>query len=422
MKKKLTIAIPCYEMNNNGLRFLKRLLYSISTQKINFNDIEVIISDHSIDNKLRDIIDDFKFPIIYIKNEKNRGSSSANINNCIKHSNAEYIKPIFQDDFLIDNDALQIIIDNLDVPWLAHTYNHYDDKTDKYYNERIPYYNFKMIEGINTIGPPTCIAFKNDNNYFDEKLIWFMDTEFYHRLNIKYGEPRIIKSKPLISNTTWFGQITNTKINDDIISREKEYLESKRSQSDSKILNLKNHQTAAIDIREHLDTLQRYASNSDSIVEMGVRSIISTWAFLAGKPETLISIDISHPSNYEWIPGASKLQDVERIAKDEGIDFRFILGDSREVEIPECDLLFIDTLHTYDQIKSELSKHACKVKKWIILHDTSTFKDIGELEDTKGIWQPIEDFINSTEWYIKEQYMNDNGLTILAKRGKNDSN
>jgi len=39
------------------------------------------------------------------------------------------------------------------------------------------------------------------------------------------------------------------------------------------------------DINEHLGTLKKYTQECNIIVEMGVRSIVSTWAFLAGKPK-----------------------------------------------------------------------------------------------------------------------------------------
>ena len=38
---------------------------------------------------------------------------------------------------------------------------------------------------------------------------------------------------------------------------------------------------------------------------------------------------------------------LEEAAKAAWVGIEFIQGDSRHVEIPECDLLFIDTLHTY---------------------------------------------------------------------------
>ena len=35
----------------------------------------------------------------------------------------------------------------------------------------------------------------------------------------------------------------------------------------------------------------------------------------------------------------------------------------------------------------------------------------------KGLWPAIEEFLQkNTEWYIKERYTNNNGLTILARK------
>jgi hypothetical protein len=39
------------------------------------------------------------------------------------------------------------------------------------------------------------------------------------------------------------------------------------------------------DINEHLPTLYKYACECDSILELGVRGCVSSWAFLMGKPK-----------------------------------------------------------------------------------------------------------------------------------------
>lgn len=50
------------------------------------------------------------------------------------------------------------------------------------------------------------------------------------------------------------------------------------------------------------------------------------------------------------------------------IDF---LGNDLEVQLPECDILMIDTLHTYDQLLKELKLLSGKTKRYILMHDTS---------------------------------------------------
>jgi len=95
------------------------------------------------------------------------------------------------------------------------------------------------------------------------------------------------------------------------------------------------------DINEHMLTLKKYAEMSDSIMEMGVREVVSTWAFLAGKPKKLTSLDLYKSKNMDL---------VIKTAKDEGLNFEFLVSDSLKIDIDEVDLLFIDTFHHYDQL------------------------------------------------------------------------
>lgn len=173
------------------------------------------------------------------------------------------------------------------------------------------------------------------------------------------------------------------------------------------------------DINEHLPTLKRYAEECDHVTEMGVRWLVSTFALLSGHPKTLISIDIQHPSYF-----GADISIVETIAYDLGCEFKFILGNTLEISIDETDLLFIDTWHAYKQLKSELDKHSDKVRKYIILHDTTSyeFKDETSYEfkgwvgTGQGIWPAIEEFLElHTSWSIHERYINNNGLTILKR-------
>jgi sugar phosphate isomerase/epimerase len=174
------------------------------------------------------------------------------------------------------------------------------------------------------------------------------------------------------------------------------------------------------DINEHLPTLRRYAEECKHITEMGVRWVVSTYAFLAAKPSTLISIDMQMPNN--WGVDITPLKDE---AKNIGCDFNFQLANTLEIEIEQTDLLFIDTWHAYKQLKSELNLHHSKVNKYIIFHDTTTYEfndeggydAFGFIGDGKGLWPAIEEFLEEhPEWIIKERFTNNNGLTILYKK------
>jgi hypothetical protein len=155
---------------------------------------------------------------------------------------------------------------------------------------------------------------------------------------------------------------------------------------------------------------------------MGVRWIVSTYAFLVAKPKKMFSIDIQHPLNW----GAS-IEQVEEYAKEIGCQYKFWQTNNLEIEIEETDLLFIDTWHSYKQLKAELDLHASKVKKYIILHDTVLFGDKDELNsynefgwynelDKKGLTPAINEFLEEhKEWNTHKVYTNNNGLTILKR-------
>lgn len=184
------------------------------------------------------------------------------------------------------------------------------------------------------------------------------------------------------------------------------------------------------DIHEHLPTLREYASKCSSVVEMGVRSIVSTWAFLKGLSESdstvknLTSVDIENID----------MENVIRCAKDVGIDMKFIRHDSASVDVV-TDLLFIDTWHIYGHLKRELDFHHTKVAKYIIMHDTEIDGIHGESircnwniieqskksgypvdEITKGLRPAIDEFLAAhQEWTLEKEFTNNNGLIILAR-------
>lgn len=166
------------------------------------------------------------------------------------------------------------------------------------------------------------------------------------------------------------------------------------------------------DIHEHLPILRRYAAGADGVIELGVRGITSTWAFLAARPRWLLSVDIQHPRQV-----GGDLDLVETLAAEAGLDFRFWLADDRTIDLPEADVLFIDTLHTYDQLRAELWRHACRARKWILLHDTETFAEKGEAKRARGLRPALEEFLADptlgAPWAVHEVHRNNNGLTVL---------
>lgn len=178
------------------------------------------------------------------------------------------------------------------------------------------------------------------------------------------------------------------------------------------------------DINEHLGTLKRYTEDCDVVIEMGVRRIVSTWAFLAGNPKKLISLDLYNPTNF-----GGNLQEVYDAALSSEIDFTFIEQDSLTYKIDSCDLLFLDTWHDYLQLKKELTRHHSKVSKYIIIHDTVSYGYVDEKSNEemgminkietnlpKGLIAAVDEFLyHNKNWVLWERKSNNNGLTILKR-------
>lgn len=160
------------------------------------------------------------------------------------------------------------------------------------------------------------------------------------------------------------------------------------------------------DINEHLPTLSKLTSECEHVTEMGVCTGQSTRAFLK-HDVTYIGYD------YVIQPG---ITEYFQNAKDSGRNVTFHEADTRQITIEPTDLLFIDTLHRYDQLKEELKIHADKAKKYIVFHDTTLFETSDEGGGGRGLWPAIEEFLaEHFEWEIKERYTNNNGLTVLRR-------
>lgn len=161
------------------------------------------------------------------------------------------------------------------------------------------------------------------------------------------------------------------------------------------------------DINENVHILYELAKECKTVVEMGVRTGVSTRAFLNTDVQ-LLSFDIVLNDNVK------KLFDF---AKSKGKNVQYIKADVLQIEIEETDLLFIDTLHTYNQLKQELKIHGNQAKKYIAFHDTHTFGLRDEVgTGNKGLLTAVIEFlIENPHWKFKIHKTNNNGFTVLER-------
>jgi len=187
------------------------------------------------------------------------------------------------------------------------------------------------------------------------------------------------------------------------------------------------------DINEHLPTLYKYATKCESVVELGVRGCISSWALSYGllnnnssnKKKILLN-DIS----------PCDINELLHVTKNVDIEVKYEWINDLELDIKEkVDLTFIDTWHVYGQLKRELDKFSLITNKYIIMHDTTVDEIYGETircnynlaeqlkqsgfsveEINCGLGKAISEFLdNNKNWRMLEKYTNNNGLTILER-------
>lgn len=161
------------------------------------------------------------------------------------------------------------------------------------------------------------------------------------------------------------------------------------------------------DINQNLHILYDLAKECKTVIEFGVRTGVSTRAFL-NTDVSLLSFDL-----YE----DREVRKLFTLAKAKGKKAEYIISNVLDIEIEETDLLFIDTLHTYDQLKQELKLHGNKAKKYLVFHDTHTFGFSGEVgNDMRGLMAAIMEFISENpDWKVKIHKTNNNGLTVLHR-------
>lgn len=198
---RISVVIPVYEMHGKGEKFLKRALESTKSQT--FKDYDIIVSDNSSGNKLKNLCKD----LIYIRNPWRIGMA-ANTNFALTSASGQLIKILYQDDYLAHNGALQEISDNFTESdsWLVTACS----------NNPNPFYSVN-----NTLGSPSCLTIRNiEPLLFNEKLKWCLDLDYYHRMYKKFGEPKILlNSGVVIGLGSW--QETNNLSEE--IKRKEEY-------------------------------------------------------------------------------------------------------------------------------------------------------------------------------------------------------
>ncbi len=198
-KPRVSIAIPYYAKMPNAEFLMNRCLESIKRQT--FTNYEIVITKE--------------------------GNMAENTNNALRASKGEIIKILYQDDYFADEHALERIVGAFKGNWLATGCLH-DSGDGNLYNPHMPEWTDDIETGNNRIGSPSVIAIRNGLDiYFDEKMNWLLDVDFYKRMKEKYGEPEYLYEYCTVIGTGDH-QTTSIMSSDEKLS-EKNYLNEKHT-------------------------------------------------------------------------------------------------------------------------------------------------------------------------------------------------
>jgi glycosyltransferase involved in cell wall biosynthesis len=224
-KPLVSICVPVYEMKGQGAKYLKRLLKSVTCQ--DYDNIEVVISDHSKNDELKEITAGTSLNIVYEKYTEKYNNSPANTNNVLNMANGKYIKILFQDDYLSENSNSK---------WMFCRCIHCRKDCDSLHRDHNVEWahnsndiNFNTFKGIKkTLGGPSLLFFEKNELRFDEDLTLLMDYDFYYQLAKNLGEPVVYNDKYLVTVRIWPGSISMSLPKVHTVDRtERKYLDQK---------------------------------------------------------------------------------------------------------------------------------------------------------------------------------------------------
>jgi glycosyltransferase involved in cell wall biosynthesis len=234
----ISIVIPTYEMKGQGLIFLKRCLSSIENQvDVDHQTIEVVVSDQSSNEVIEQFCNTYPNTIQYHRIKTKRGIAAHNLNKGITHASGEYVKILFQDDILVENNYLSELSNILHQkkPDVILTGALHTTDGKAFTSPITPQNNPYFLFGNNTASSPSVITLKREvatTLLFDEHLKMLFDCDFYYRL---FNNDRniIIDDQIHIANGIWEGQAQH-QINQKQFTKEVRYLNWKYPQAGMK--------------------------------------------------------------------------------------------------------------------------------------------------------------------------------------------
>lgn len=194
MKDSLAIVVPIHDPTSLQKQRILRMIASITNQTVAPDELVLACSHeipylHEIEKAL--------LGKTFLKFFRN-GSKSApeNLNLAIEASKSSLVKILFQDDFLVGANHLEILtskLENSPGQWAVSSSTDFYEELRLFRKPRTPKFAESLTRGINKIGAPSVAIFRRESFVpFDERLKYVFDCEWYLSMKHKHGTPTII--------------------------------------------------------------------------------------------------------------------------------------------------------------------------------------------------------------------------------------
>jgi glycosyltransferase involved in cell wall biosynthesis len=215
VKPLISICIPAYKRPEN----IRRLLNSIHVQT--FRDFEIIITDDSPDDSVRQTIAEFPMLAISYYHNKSALGTPANWNYGISLAKGTWIKLMHDDDWFSHEKSLQSFAEAVDrgALFIVSRYRNVfesgrveepafpDDWKEKIISNPL------LLLAKNVIGPPSVTLIHHSiREEYDVRMKWRVDIDFYVRLLLNLSKFHLVDDH-VVNVGISTSQVTNNCIN-----------------------------------------------------------------------------------------------------------------------------------------------------------------------------------------------------------------
>lgn len=158
-----------------------------------------------------------------------------------------------------------------------------------------------------------------------------------------------------------------------------------------------------------LPVLQELAATATGIVGIGVG------------PESSAALLSGSQTGRVWVLNQKYNNESRSLAEIANGRLILIETDPMKIQIPDCELLVVESRGNSEQIYQELKKHGPYCSGRIAVHNTSRFAEFGEGHTREkpviGLLPPIRHWLKEQggEWFISGDYPQSGGMTVLSR-------